>query len=144
MYPPQSVDMTAMTHFVFGRVAPGGGSLDGAAGGVVPGGGNSHDAGLSPDGVRSVEDYLIRREIVEVPFDYPRDESLHESPLFSMDALADLIDADAVGFFQRRLGIDPAGERFHQTIVLLAQHVQPERLPRIQHRRDRAARRDGE
>lgn len=61
MYPPQAVDMTAMTHFVFGRVAPGGGSLGGAAGEVVLGGGNSHDPGLSPDGVRSVEDYLIRR-----------------------------------------------------------------------------------
>ncbi|MBC6983773.1 glycoside hydrolase family 18 protein [Caulobacter sp. 17J80-11] len=60
-YPPEHVDMTAMTHFVFGRVAPGGGTLDGAPGEVVKGGGNSHDPGLSPDGVRSVEDYLIKK-----------------------------------------------------------------------------------
>jgi len=61
LYPPEAVDMTAMTHFVFGRIAPGGGSLEGTPGQIVLGGGTSHDAGLSPDGVRSVEDYLIRR-----------------------------------------------------------------------------------
>ena len=61
MYPPAQVDMTALTHFVFGRVAPGGGSLDGNPGDVVLGGGNSHDPGLSPDGVRSIEDYLIKK-----------------------------------------------------------------------------------
>lgn len=61
MYPPERVDMTAMTHFVFGRVAPGGGSLGGQAGQVVLGAGTAHDDGLSPDGTRSVEDYLVKR-----------------------------------------------------------------------------------
>ncbi|MCJ8158430.1 glycoside hydrolase family 18 protein [Sphingomonas sp. LaA6.9] len=61
MYPPQEVDMTAMTHFVFGRVAPGGGSLGGTPGTVVRGAGTAHDPGLSPDGTRSVEDYLVQR-----------------------------------------------------------------------------------
>ncbi|WP_182911928.1 glycoside hydrolase family 18 protein [Sphingomonas cavernae] len=61
MYPPQEVDMTAMTHFVFGRVAPGGGSLGGTPGTLEKGAGTAHDAGLSPDGTRSVEDYLIQR-----------------------------------------------------------------------------------
>jgi len=60
-YPPQQVDMTAMTHFVFGRVAPGAGSLGGAAGTIVKGAGTAHTAKLSPDGVRSVEDYLIKK-----------------------------------------------------------------------------------
>lgn len=60
-YQPQQVDMTAMTHFVFGRVAPGAGSLGGQAGEVVEGAGTGHHAGLSPDGVRSVEDYLVKR-----------------------------------------------------------------------------------
>ena len=60
-YPPQEVDMAAMTHFVFGRVAPGGGSLGGTPGTVVLGAGTAHQAGLSPDGTRSVEDYLVRR-----------------------------------------------------------------------------------
>lgn len=60
--PPESLDMTAMTHLVFGRVAPGGGSLDGAAGEVVKGGGTSHDAGGAPDGSGdSVETYLIKK-----------------------------------------------------------------------------------
>lgn len=61
MYPPQRVDMTAMTHFVFGRVAPGAGSLGGQPGQVVLGAGTGHQSGLSPDGVRSVEDYLVKR-----------------------------------------------------------------------------------
>lgn len=61
MYPPEKVDASAFTHLVFGRVAPGRGTLGGAAGDIVPGGGTSHQAGLSPDGVRSVEDYLIKR-----------------------------------------------------------------------------------
>lgn len=60
-YPPERVDMTAMTHFVFGRVAPGSGSLGGQAGQLVPGAGTAHQDGLSPDGVRSVEDYLVKR-----------------------------------------------------------------------------------
>jgi chitinase len=61
MYPPEKVDMTALTHFVFGRVAPGGGTLHGAPGDVIEGAGTAHEAKLSPDGVRSVEDYLVRR-----------------------------------------------------------------------------------
>ncbi|MFC3713271.1 glycosyl hydrolase family 18 protein [Sphingoaurantiacus capsulatus] len=61
MYPPQEVDMSAMTHFVFGRVAPGGGSLQGRPGQVVEGAGTAHQSGLSPDGSRSVEDYLVKR-----------------------------------------------------------------------------------
>lgn len=61
MYPPERVDMSAMTHFVFGRVTPGAGSLGGQAGTVVEGAGTAHDPGLSPDGSRSVEDYLVKK-----------------------------------------------------------------------------------
>ena len=61
MYPPERVDMHAMTHFVFGRVAPGGGSIGGDPGEVVPAAGTAHAPSLSPDGVHSVEDYLIAR-----------------------------------------------------------------------------------
>lgn len=61
MYPPEKVDMSAMTHFVFGRVAPGGGSLAGDPGTVVEGAGTAHEDGLSPDGERSVEDYLVKK-----------------------------------------------------------------------------------
>ena len=60
-YPPQRVDMSAMTHFVFGRVAPGGGSLGGTPGTVVQGAGTAHQPGLAPDGRRSVEDWLVAR-----------------------------------------------------------------------------------
>jgi len=62
MYPPEEVDMEAMTHFVFGRVAPGGGSLAGEPGELVPGAGTGHHPGRAPDGSgRSVEDYLVDR-----------------------------------------------------------------------------------
>lgn len=61
MYPPERVDMQAMTHFVFGRVAPGGGSIGGEPGTVVLAGGTAHEPGSAPDGVHSVEDYLIAR-----------------------------------------------------------------------------------
>jgi chitinase len=61
MYPPEKVDMSALTHFVFARVAPGGREMGGNPGDVRLGGGNSHDPGLSPDGVRSIEDYLIKK-----------------------------------------------------------------------------------
>lgn len=61
MYPPEKVDMTAMTHFVFGRVAPGGGSIKGTPGTVVLAAGTAHTAKLSPDGVLSVEDYLVKK-----------------------------------------------------------------------------------
>lgn len=58
-YPPQQVDMNAMTHFVFGRVAPGGGSLGGEPGRLVPGAGTAHDP--APGGGPSVEDRLVRK-----------------------------------------------------------------------------------
>lgn len=58
--PPETMDMTAMTHLVFGRVAPGSGSLGGSAGQVVLGGGDSHDAGTASTG-DSVENYLIKK-----------------------------------------------------------------------------------
>ncbi|TGX46422.1 glycoside hydrolase family 18 protein [Sphingomonas naasensis] len=63
-YPPEQVDMRAMTHFVFGRVAPGGGSLPGGVPGeLVPGGGSSQDPHdpERPDPNKTVEDYLIGR-----------------------------------------------------------------------------------
>jgi GH18 family chitinase len=37
-----AVDMTTMTHFIFGRYAPGGGTLGGAAGQLVEGAGTGH------------------------------------------------------------------------------------------------------
>lgn len=43
-YPPAAVDMTAMTHFIFGRYAPGGGTLGGRPGEVIPGAGTGHNA----------------------------------------------------------------------------------------------------
>ncbi|MBE7368447.1 glycoside hydrolase family 18 protein [Ramlibacter pallidus] len=60
---PADVDMSAMTHFVFGRVAPGSGTLHGNPGDVMPGAGSAHRAGEqgAPDPARSVEDYLVRR-----------------------------------------------------------------------------------
>src|SRR5262245_48582185 len=42
-YPPAVVDMTAMTHFIFGRYAPGGGTLGGRAPQLVQGAGTGHD-----------------------------------------------------------------------------------------------------
>jgi GH18 family chitinase len=41
-YPPSAVDMTTMTHFIFGRYAPGGGTLGGRPGQLVPGAGTGH------------------------------------------------------------------------------------------------------
>lgn len=74
MLAPEDVDMSAMTHFVFGRVAPGGGSLTGEPdspnypdypyepGDLVPGAGSAQRPNRAPDGSgRSVEDYLIDR-----------------------------------------------------------------------------------
>lgn len=56
------VDMTAMTHFIFGRVAPGGGTLGGAAGAVMPGAGTAHDPAYGPGApTRSVEQVMIDR-----------------------------------------------------------------------------------
>jgi GH18 family chitinase len=45
-YPPAAVDMTAMTHFIFGRYAPGGGTLGGRPGQVVEGAGTGHEASV--------------------------------------------------------------------------------------------------
>jgi len=45
-YPPAVVDMTAMTHFIFGRYAPGGGTLGGRAPQLVQGAGTGHDPGV--------------------------------------------------------------------------------------------------
>ena len=53
MYPPAVVDMTAMTHFIFGRYAPGGGTLGGNPGQVLEGAGAGHDS--------SVEQFLINK-----------------------------------------------------------------------------------
>jgi chitinase len=49
-YPPEAIDMSAMTHFVFGRYAPGAGPLGGQAGELMEGADNAH---------HEVEDTLI-------------------------------------------------------------------------------------
>jgi GH18 family chitinase len=51
-YPPNVVDMTTMTHLIFGRYAPGGGTLRGTPGQIVDGAGYAH---------RSVEGALIAK-----------------------------------------------------------------------------------
>jgi GH18 family chitinase len=51
--PPESVDMTTMTHFVFGRYAPGGGTLGGEPGEIVNGAGTGH--------APKVEDALVAK-----------------------------------------------------------------------------------
>jgi chitinase len=62
LYPPEKVDMTALTHFVFGRVAPGGGGLGGEPGGLEQGAWSAQESGGAPDGSgRSIEDYLVDR-----------------------------------------------------------------------------------
>jgi len=62
MYPPQEVDMSAMTHFVFARAAPGGGTMGGQPGEVREGAGSAHEANhpFAPD-ARPVENYLVDR-----------------------------------------------------------------------------------
>lgn len=52
-----------MTHFVFGRMAPGGGSLGGKPGSLVKGGGSAQDPDevSRPDPGRTIEDYLVAR-----------------------------------------------------------------------------------
>lgn len=62
-YQPQNVDLSAMTHVIFGRVVPGGGDAGGQAGELVPGAGGAHEAGQLPSNVsrKSVEDYLVER-----------------------------------------------------------------------------------
>jgi len=62
LYPPQEVDMTAMTHFVFGRVAPGGGSLGGDPTELMDGAWSAQEPNRAPDGSGdSIEDYLVGR-----------------------------------------------------------------------------------
>ncbi|WP_226372768.1 glycosyl hydrolase family 18 protein [Allosphingosinicella flava] len=66
MYQPQEVDMTAMTHIVLARVAPGGGSIPEPGkgpGDIVLAGGTFHDSTNpgSPQAGVSVEDWLIAR-----------------------------------------------------------------------------------
>lgn len=51
-YPPEAVDMSTMTHLVFGRYAPGTGPLGGQAGDLVQGAGDAH---------LEVEDALIAK-----------------------------------------------------------------------------------
>lgn len=58
-YAPDLIDMSAMTHFVFGRVAPGGGSLGGVPGEIVLGAGTAHDLDASPYPGTTVEDAAI-------------------------------------------------------------------------------------
>ncbi len=60
-YAPHEVDMSDLSHFVFGRVAPGGGSLGGSPGTVVPGAGTAHEPAASPYRGTTVEDYLVAR-----------------------------------------------------------------------------------
>ncbi len=62
LYPPEEVDMTAMTHFVFGRVAPGGGSLGGDPTELMDGAWSAQEPDRAPDGSGdSIEDYLVGR-----------------------------------------------------------------------------------
>lgn len=62
-YEPEDVDMSAMTHFVFGRVAPGGGGLGGEPGDVELGAVTAQEGPLAfpPYDGRSVEDYLVQK-----------------------------------------------------------------------------------
>ena len=60
---PQYVDMTAMTHFVFARIGPGGGQGGGAPGDVVLGASDAQtQKNLGPGApLKTVEDYLVGR-----------------------------------------------------------------------------------
>ena len=60
-YPPEKVDMTAMTHFVFGRVAPGSGTLAGQPGQVINGAASAQELPGSPYAPQTVEDFLVSR-----------------------------------------------------------------------------------
>jgi GH18 family chitinase len=52
-YPPSAVDMTTMTHFIFARYAPGGGTMGGSAAQLMPAAGTAHSA--------TVEDALVSK-----------------------------------------------------------------------------------
>jgi GH18 family chitinase len=60
---PQHVDMTAMTHFVFARIGPGGGQMGGSPGQIMPGGGTAQsNPSVGPGApAQTVEDYMISR-----------------------------------------------------------------------------------
>lgn len=58
-YRPDLVDYSAMTHLVFGRVAPGNGSLGGDLGKLIPGATSAMVTKEAPNGTQSVEDYMI-------------------------------------------------------------------------------------
>lgn len=60
-YPPHRVDMTAMTHFVFGRIAPGSGTLGGDPGQLMNGAISAQEVPGSPYAPQTVEDYLVSR-----------------------------------------------------------------------------------
>ncbi len=60
-YPPERVDMTAMTHFVFGRIAPGSGTLGGQPGQLINGATSAQEVPGSPYAPQTVEDYLVTR-----------------------------------------------------------------------------------
>ena len=104
--------MGAMTHFVFGRVAPGGGTIAGEPdddrfpdypyeiGDVVPGAGYTQVDGLAPDGSgRSSEDYLVDRA--------------HRSGTEALLMIGGM--GDGVGFF--RSASDAVRPRFVDNIV---------------------------
>jgi GH18 family chitinase len=60
---PEHVDMTALTHFVFARIGPGGGK-SGKAGEIVPGAGNAQDnRDVGPGAAYdwTVEEFLVKR-----------------------------------------------------------------------------------
>lgn len=75
MLAPEDVDMSALTHFMFGRTAPADGVFKGdpnrpdiypdypyEVGDLIPMAGTAHEAGLAPDDSgRSVEEYLVDR-----------------------------------------------------------------------------------
>jgi GH18 family chitinase len=58
-YAPDLIDMSSMTHFVFGRVAPGGGSLGGVPGEIVHGALSAQDPDASPYPGTTVEDAAV-------------------------------------------------------------------------------------
>lgn len=59
--PPHTIDMSAMTHLVIGRVAPGSGTLGGDAGEVIEGALHFHNPDASRYPGIAEEDYLIDR-----------------------------------------------------------------------------------
>jgi GH18 family chitinase len=61
---PEHVDMTAMTHFVFARIGPGGGRMGGEPGTILPGGGTAQtdrSQGPGAPANQTVEEYMVAR-----------------------------------------------------------------------------------